>query len=176
MPVEFTVRSYRPEDFLTLWMIDQSCFAWGIAYSQHELKRYLKWQTSLTLVADAGSADHGSRSAASDEHGFRGIIGFLVANRSKAAGHIITIDVRARARGNGVGSVLLETAEAQLHSSGCHTVRLETAVDNTAALKFYKKHGYSVVQTVPHYYSNGTDALVFEKNLHSPFPSDNLQK
>jgi ribosomal protein S18 acetylase RimI-like enzyme len=176
MPVEFTVRSYRPEDFLTLWMIDQSCFERGIAYSQQELKRYLKWQSSFTLVAEGGGANHESRSAASDEHGFRGIIGFLVADRGKAAGHIITIDVSAAARGNGVGSTLLETAEAQLHSSGCHTVRLETAVDNTVALKFYKKHDYSVVKTVPHYYSNGTDALVLEKDLHSPFPSDNLQK
>ncbi len=42
---------------------------------------------------------------------------------------------------------------------------LETAVDNLAALAFYKRHGYSVVRTWPRYYSNGVDALVMKKEL-----------
>ena len=42
---------------------------------------------------------------------------------------------------------------------------LETAVDNVAALSFYKRHGYSVVRTWPRYYSNGVDALVMRKEL-----------
>jgi [ribosomal protein S18]-alanine N-acetyltransferase len=166
MRVEFTVRSYRQEDFLTLWRIDQSCFDPEIAYSQEELRRYLKWPGSFSLVAE---------SLAGGREGLE-ISGFLVGNHGKAAGHIITIDVIAAARGNGVGSVLLDTAEAQLQLCGCRTVRLETAVDNIGALSFYKKHGYSVVKTVPRYYSNGTDALVLEKDLHSPLPSDNVQK
>jgi len=169
--VEFTVRSYRPEDFLTLWGIDQSCFDPEIAYSQGELNRYLKWPGSFTLVAEREGAPVSQPVGAAFE-----IIGFLVANRGKTVGHIITIDVSAAARGNGAGSALLETAEAQLHSARCRSVRLETAVDNIAALGFYKKHGYSVVKTLPRYYSNGTDALVLEKDLHSPLPSDNLQK
>jgi len=32
---------------------------------------------------------------------------------------------------------------------------------------FYKRHQYSMVKTVPHYYSNGVDALVLEKDLLS---------
>jgi len=30
---------------------------------------------------------------------------------------------------------------------------------------FYKRHGYSVVKTIPRYYSNGVDALVLQKDL-----------
>jgi ribosomal-protein-alanine N-acetyltransferase len=171
--VEFTVRSYRSEDFLTLWRIDQSCFEPEIAYSQQELKRYISWPSTFTLVAERKTVE----SLPVEKSGIESsIIGFLVANRSKAAGHIITIDVRAEARGNRVGSALLDSAESHLRSAACQTVRLETAVDNLGALGFYKKHGYSVVKTLPRYYSNRVDALVFEKDLHSPLSSDNLQR
>jgi ribosomal-protein-alanine N-acetyltransferase len=83
-------------------------------------------------------------------------------------GHIITIDVRAEARRHGVGSVLLKSAEDQLRTFGCVAVRLETAVDNIGALSFYKRHGYHVIKTIPHYYSTGVDALLLEKHLLSP--------
>ena len=45
---------------------------------------------------------------------------------------------------------------------------LETAVDNRAALSFYKKHDYDVVKTILRYYSDGVDALVLKKDLLSP--------
>ena len=48
-------------------------------------------------------------------------------------------------------------------ASAGRLVRLETAVDNSSALSFYKRHGYDVLRAIPHYYSNGVDALVLEK-------------
>jgi len=61
-----------------------------------------------------------------------------------------------------------------MQSVGCRSIYLETAVDNAAALAFYKRHRYDVIKTVPRYYSNGVDALVLEKNLLLTDPSDNL--
>jgi ribosomal protein S18 acetylase RimI-like enzyme len=52
-----------------------------------------------------------------------------------------------------------------LRAAACRSVVLETAVDNAAALAFYKRHHYSVVKTMPRYYSNGVDAFVLEKEL-----------
>ena len=80
-------------------------------------------------------------------------------------GHVVTIDVLKVARRTGVGSMLLGSAEDRLKRGGSKAVGLETAVDNTEALKFYKRHGYSVFRTWPHYYSNGVDALVLRKDL-----------
>ena len=71
----------------------------------------------------------------------------------------------AAARRAGVGSLLLRAAEDRLRCAQCPSVGLETAVDNVSALAFYKRHGYSVIETLPRYYSNGVDALVLEKNL-----------
>ncbi len=64
-----------------------------------------------------------------------------------------------------MGSALLEAAELRLRAAQCHMVRLETAVDNAGARSFYKRRGYNVMQTIPHYYSSGVDALLLEKDL-----------
>ena len=157
VPVKFHLRDFRAEDFDTLWKIDQQCFAPGIAYSRMELKFYMKRRGSFTLVTqvDGGSS----------------IAGFIVAEGGrKNVGHIITIDVLPEARRFHVGSDLLKAAEARLLAAGCRGVVLETAVDNTPALLFYKRHGYFVVKTVPNYYSNGVDAFVLQKDLSAPKP------
>jgi ribosomal-protein-alanine N-acetyltransferase len=101
------------------------------------------------------------------------IVGFLVAEIGRRGiGHVITIDVRAEARRHRVGSTLLAVAEEKLRNAKSHAVRLETAVDNTSALHFYKRHGYDVIRVIPHYYSNGIDALLLEKNLVSVKSAD----
>ena len=96
-----------------------------------------------------------------------GILGFIVAEANRRrVGHILTIDVPPSSRRLGVGSKLLATAEERLRTASCHRVMLETAVDNAAALAFYKRHGYDVVNTIPRYYSNGLDAFMLEKELN----------
>jgi ribosomal-protein-alanine N-acetyltransferase len=88
------------------------------------------------------------------------------ANR-RGVGHILTIDVPPASRRLGVGSKLLAEAEDRLRAAASRSVVLETAVDNSGALAFYKRHDYSVVKTIPRYYSNGVDAFVLEKELLS---------
>lgn len=173
----FTIRDYSAADFDTLWRIDQACFEPGIAYSKTELRFYMKRPAAFTLVAaslrelaaETGKKKKKSSLAARDaaaEDASAGIAGFIVAEAGpRARGHIITIDVMASARRFGVGSLLLRAAEDRLVAASCRAVELETAVDNLSALAFYKRHGYSVIQTFPRYYSNGTDALVLEKVL-----------
>ena len=151
-----------------LWKIDQSCFAPGIAYSRYELKTYMRRGGAFTLVAEA-EGNGGDRSANGESLDENAILGFLVAECGRRkVGHVITIDVRSGARRNRVGSALLEAAELRLRSAQCQLVRLETAVDNLAALSFYKRRGYNVLQTIPRYYSNGVDALLLEKELLLP--------
>ncbi len=93
------IREFRPEDFETLWQMDQQCFAPGIAYSKQELKAYIRHRGSFTLVAAQGSRDD--------------LQGFIVAHGGPI-GHIITIDVAPEARRLGVGSMLILSAEERL--------------------------------------------------------------
>jgi ribosomal-protein-alanine N-acetyltransferase len=144
------IRDYRAEDFDTLWRIDQACFVRGISYTRRELAFYIARKRGFTLVADSDGK----------------IIGFAVADRNRHnEGHIITIDVLPEARRSGLGSRLILAAEKRLRELGSLAVFLETAVDNAAAIAFYKRHGYAVVHTIPRYYLDSIDALVLTKDL-----------
>jgi [ribosomal protein S18]-alanine N-acetyltransferase len=161
--VKFKLRDFRREDFNTLWKLDQECFPQGIAYTKFELTAYIKRSGSFAVVAEAEPGPD--------------VLGFIVAEANRrGVGHIITIDVRAGARRSGIASALLRTAEDRLRSAKCRMVRLESAVDNTSALAFYKRHQYDVVKTLPRYYSTGVDAFGLEKDLLSPAPEVNLLK
>jgi ribosomal-protein-alanine N-acetyltransferase len=148
--VPFAIRDFKPEDFETLWNIDQKCFPPEIAYSREELAHYMRKRGAITLVAEESEP--------------RELTGFIVAHGG-ASGHIITIDVMADARRSGLGSQMLRAAEERLQAAGSHAVGLETAVDNIGALAFYKRHGYDVIRTWPRYYANGVDALVLKKEF-----------
>jgi len=155
MSREFKIREFRRADFNTLWEIDQKCFPSGISYSQLELLTYMRRFRAFTLVGEVNGGSAAPRTA-----------GFIVAESGRRqAGHIITIDVLEEARRGGLGSKLLIAAEERLREEGCRAVFLETAVDNTEALAFYKRHGYFLVKTLPRYYSNGVDAFMLKKEL-----------
>lgn len=140
--------------------MDQICFDPQLAYSRPELAVYMKRPGAFTLVAVSNADEAGGDSPASERK-----LGFIVAETRRRAGHIITIDVHPEMRRAGIGSSLLQAAEDSLRTAGATAVELETAVDNAAAIQFYKRKEYFVERTVPGYYSNHLDALVMRKEL-----------
>jgi ribosomal-protein-alanine N-acetyltransferase len=149
------LRPYRKGDFARLVEIDHACFPEGIAYPEEEMQSFLEMPSAITLVA------------AEDKK----ILGFVIGDRfhsrrwSRAMGRIITIDVVPEAQGAGVGDKLISAVEEKLREAGCDYVSLEVAVDNPRALRFYKKHGYSVLKTLPRYYLDSVDGLLMGKRL-----------
>jgi ribosomal-protein-alanine N-acetyltransferase len=152
--VPYKLRDYRPGDLRRLWEIDQQCFVRGVAYSRRELSGYIQDAGAFTLVAE------------NEASGKAAVVGFLVAHvLPRGVGHIVTIDVLAEARRAGLGSRLMAECEARLRAAGCQAVYLETAVDNAAALRFYKRLHYTVLKTIPRYYLDSIDALLMGKKL-----------
>ena len=152
--VPVRIREFRRADFMALWRIDQECFDPGISYSRVELAHYMARRGAFTLVAERTDSER------------PGIIGFLVGECDRRGfGHVMTIDVLPGARRAGTGSQLMAEAEARMRTAGCKAVFLETAVDNSAALTFYKRHGYSVLQTIPRYYKRELDAFLMGKRF-----------
>jgi len=155
--VPYQLRDYRAGDLRRLWEIDQQCFVGGIAYSQRELAHYIQAAGAFTVVAENTEDGKGSKP---------GVVGFLVAHTlPSGVGHVVTIDVLKEARRSGLGSLLMEECEARLRAAGCTAVYLETAVDNAAALHFYKRQRYTVLKTIPRYYLDSIDALLMGKKL-----------
>jgi ribosomal-protein-alanine N-acetyltransferase len=145
----FLVREYIPDDFEEIWILDQICFVRGIAYTRPELRHFLLASSAVTLVAESNQR----------------IIGFILVDAHKNRGHVITIDVHPEHRRSGLGTQLMKEIERRLTKSGVTELRLEVAVDNSSAIAFYKRHGFSVVRTVPRYYNDSIDALVMRKLL-----------
>jgi ribosomal-protein-alanine N-acetyltransferase len=144
------LRSYHPDDLLTLYNIDQACFVPGISYTQEELKAFIGHRRSQTWLAEEAGE----------------ITGFLIALREpRSTLHITTIDVLKAWRRNGVGSLLMDAAEQWARDHGLGTIELETAQNNLVAQKFYIGRGYLKVDEIDHYYADGTTAWVMVKKL-----------
>jgi ribosomal-protein-alanine N-acetyltransferase len=150
--VPFRLRDALNQDLEQLWAIDQACFEPALAYSRTELAFYMARPNAFTLVAASGK-DSGQ------------IFGFLVGDRYRGIGHVVTIDILQEARRQGLGTMLMQAAEERFRVARCRAVDLETAVDNQTAIRFYQGLGYSVVGVHPRYYGNGLDALVMRKPL-----------
>lgn len=77
------------------------------------------------------------------------------------------IAVEAGRQRKGIGSSLLQKAEAEMARLGAKYVYAETASKRQYAptRRFYRKNGYSMVARVPEYYAPGDDKLIFMKPL-----------
>jgi ribosomal protein S18 acetylase RimI-like enzyme len=82
--------------------------------------------------------------------------------------HVVEVHVAPECRGAGIGSALLERAEALARERGCSRINLTTALANPAR-RLYARHGYAELEsrTVPGYEElTGTPGRVFlEKRL-----------
>ncbi len=163
----FSLRTYIPADFNAIWELDQLCFEPKIAYPKAELRHFLRSPGAFTVVAEEPVAVKRLLKSKKAVEKATKVAGFILTHVYPHHGHIITIDVHADQRRAGLGSLLLEAAEDRLRTLDKRAVLLEVAVDNLPALKFYKRHGYSVIKTIPGYYANGLDALAMAKSLTS---------
>ncbi len=139
----FSVRDYRPEDFTILHGIDRACFPDCMAYSRTELAFYLGHPASICRIADCGGT----------------VLGFVVGRlESTSLAHVITLDVIAGARRQGVGTSLMAVLHGEFRARGVTQVGLEVAVSNEGAQRFYKRLGYERVGLLRNYYQARSDA------------------
>ena len=147
--MRLALRAYTPADFETLYEIDHACYEPAIAYSRRELRNYLRFPGADCVVAEADG----------------NIVGFILTAHGNSWGYVVTIDVLAAYRRTGAGSLLLAEAERRLAADSVREVGLETATDNTAAIAFWKKHGYRKTGVKKGYYPGGRDAFSMKKLL-----------
>jgi ribosomal-protein-alanine N-acetyltransferase len=138
------LRPYTPADLEKLYEIDQACYEPRIAYSRTELRRYLRFPGADCVVAEI-----------SDGHAAPRMIGFCITAHRASWAHIITMDVLAELRRQGIGSRLLAEVES----------RLVAATNNSAAIAFWQKHGYRKSGVQKNYYPGGRDAFSMAKRL-----------
>jgi ribosomal-protein-alanine N-acetyltransferase len=158
----FTLRTYTPADFETLYEIDQVCYEPAIAYSRRELRNYLRFPGADCVVAEAEIKTNTKTKAKSRK---LSIAGFCITAHEDDWGCIVTIDVLESYRRAGVGTLLLTEVERWLGANGATEIALDTAVDNAAAIAFWQKHGYHIRGTRKGYYPGGRDAYAMTKKV-----------
>lgn len=84
--------------------------------------------------------------------------GYVVTMTAGDIVDLLRIAVRPEARRSGVASTLLDAALED--TEGASRMLLEVSVHNEEAVPFYVRHQFSVIDVRPHYYRDGSEALV----------------
>ena len=148
------LRSCEPGDLAALYKLDHACFPQGIAYSKAELQYFLTHPRCSCWIAEQPESK---------------LAGFVIIERAnldgRPAGHIVTLDVDPVARRNGLGTLLMQTAEEQMKQEGAALMSLEVAENNAAARHFYRNLGFITRGRIAKYYGGTIDAEVMEKAI-----------
>ena len=83
---------------------------------------------------------------AEDEHGARTGFVYAVAERDffTAEPYLHVSEIATVRSGDGVGAALMEAAETYASERGYRFVTLNVVDENTAARRFYERHGYTI--------------------------------
>ncbi len=102
-----------------------------------------------------------------DEAGRETLVGAATLERRRGSrkARLSSIAGRATRGGLGLGSLLLEGAEADTRAHGCTQLRLEVRSDNGAGIRLYERRGYQRFAVIPDYYEDGREAWRYSKVL-----------
>ena len=94
------------------------------------------------------------------------LVGFIAGVKTpKKTTKILMLATSEKHRKQGIGSRLITNFLKELRLQNMKKVELEVRTNNVPAVKFYKKHGFNVTDTIPSFYQNGEDAYIMTKNV-----------
>jgi ribosomal protein S18 acetylase RimI-like enzyme len=96
-----------------------------------------------------------------------GLLGYvlLLFRRGTRVARLYSLATSQQARGQGLGSGLLEQVERSAARHACRVLRLEVRVDNSVAIGLYERRGYTRFGRIAGFYEDGADAWRYEKPL-----------
>ena len=144
------IRTANINDLRILREIETASFN-KFAYSTYELKTMISQSDSLTLIYDDKIP-----------------LGYISFRRvDEKLWEIESIAIMPKAKRAGIGTALLKEYERLAINKGAKRSILEVRVHNRKAIKFYEKHNYKIISTLPNFYSmsyhRSKDAYVMEK-------------
>ena len=135
----------KADDIDAIFEIEQKCFPGRISYSKRQIEYLILDANSDCLVEKQNGV----------------IRAFLIVTYRQGSStcHIETVDVDPAFKNQGIGLKLLQAAEIYMKQNGMHYSKLEVSEGNEAALRLYRKAGYTPKERVENYYMfehNGT--------------------
>ena len=95
--------------------------------------------------------------AIKEENGYQ-VVGFCDYWETFDSATICQIAVHPYLQHKQLGSAMMDEIYNDCYAKKIQTLTLEVRVNNTNAISFYKKHGFEIITTKPHYHDNGDDA------------------
>jgi ribosomal-protein-alanine N-acetyltransferase len=146
--VPLQIRHFHPNQLRRVLEIEQAAFP-DEAYSREMFVELYRKCRDLFLVARLK----------------RQVAGYSVTCIEWGEAEIVSIAVVPELRGRGIGSALLAATIEQLGEYGIANLDLTVRVENAAAIRFYRRHGFEPVKEIVGYYHNGGAGLRMRKPL-----------
>jgi ribosomal protein S18 acetylase RimI-like enzyme len=144
------IRPASLEDLESLLDLEEASFD-GDRLTRRRLRHLLTRANAAILVAE-------------DESGLAGSV-VLLFRRTTGTAHVYSVAVAARARGQGVGRLLLDAAEREAWGRERAWMRAEIRKDNAASIRLFESCGYRRFGEYEDYYEDEMDAWRVEKTL-----------
>jgi len=94
------------------------------------------------------------------------IIGFLIGVKTTSqTARILMLSVEKKHRKKGLGAALLTEFLKQMKNHSITRIDLEVRTTNTAAIRFYNRHGFEITDTLLRFYQNGENAYHMSRAL-----------
>jgi [ribosomal protein S18]-alanine N-acetyltransferase len=116
-----------------------------------EIAQWSVWD--YERVARGDMAAWVATSEAREDAAGKNVAGFLVARRIASDLEVLNFAVQPAARRQGIGAALLKVALDWGRSFRAENALLEVRASNSAAIKFYEKHGFQGAGRRPNYYT-----------------------
>ena len=147
-----SLRRFTPEDTAFVAALSDRAFAeYGAQPARYTLSVIERPDTCTWLAVEADVP-----------------VGLVVLELGGSHAAILAVAVAERARGRGIGGLLMQAAERHAQAQGTRQLTLCTADTNLAALDLFLRRGFRIVRRRPGFYSRRQDACELEKTLARP--------
>jgi ribosomal protein S18 acetylase RimI-like enzyme len=151
----YRIRRAIPADLDALLALELASFS-GDRLSRRRLRHWISADNGILLVAETVP-----RPAVGSVVAY--LLGITRAGSEKL--RLYSLATAVAARGQGLGTRLLQRAEREGLARGCRALQLEVAQGNHGAIALYNKLGYHCSGSIAGYYEDGQDAWQMRKLL-----------
>lgn len=155
MSGEIIFRDYRDTDLEAMFRLDEACFAEEFRFDRESMREFAEERNAIVRIAEEVGGE---------------LAGFIIVHVERVAtgwrAYVVTLDVAAEWRQQGLGRGLMREAEACAVAAGVRWMQLHVFTGNEGAIRFYERLGYERIRVQRRFYGKaGLDAFVYGKEL-----------
>lgn len=150
-PTTYSIQPLTDKDSKEVLRLNLRCFKNGENYTKYTFAYLFNEPRSLSYQLVTANGEMAA-------------FAFVLMNQDGTA-HLTTIGVAPEHRRRGLGARLLKHLDEVLRVKGASTIVLELRVSNLDARNLYIHAGYSIVNRLTKYYSDGEDCFLMVKSI-----------